>query len=311
MVVPLHYVHGQMMLISLCMRGAKLEFMTSFVFPSAVTKKLKTQEITCLSGVPYHFSALLSRGEFLTTDLPSLRWIGVTGGALSPDKLLKISDSKPDLDIHIGYGQTECSPRITRLDPAKIRSKPSSIGSVEPGLQIHVLNSQGLPVAEGATGELVVSGPSVMHGYWNDSKGTAKVIDSQGRLHTGDLAYRDSDGDIFIRGRVQAMIKSAGERIFPEELEAILQLHPAVSDVAVVGEPDELYGQLVIAHVALVEADLESIADTLKLVESHCLDHVPFARAPRRYQHWVALPRKDNGKIDKQRLIAPAEADQL
>lgn len=302
MVVPLHYVHGQMMLMSLTLRGARLEFMTNFVFPTAVTKKIKDQEITCLSGVPYHFAMLINRGKFLTTELPSLRWMGITGGAMNTESLLELAKSKPTVEIHIGYGQTECSPRITRLDPKKLIHKPSSIGSVEPGLVVEILDVGGMPVAEGETGELVVSGPSVMQGYWNDPASTAKVIDAQGRLHTGDLAYRDSEGDIFIRGRCQAMIKSAGERIFPEELEAVLRLHPYIADVAVVGEKDDTYGQIVIAHVVLHESNNSSSHEQLKAIEGYCLDHFTFAKAPRHYQLWSEFPYKENGKVDKQRL---------
>lgn len=302
MVVPLHYVHGQMMLMSVTMRGARLELMPSFVFPTAVTRKIKDQEITCVSGVPYHFSMLVNRGKFLSTELPSLRWIGITGGAMNTDALLALAQGKPSVEIHIGYGQTECSPRITRLDPHKLVRKPSSIGSVEPGLVVEMLDAHGQPVAEGETGELVVSGPSVMHGYWNDADGTAKVIDAQGRLHTGDLAYRDPEGDIFIRGRCQAMIKSAGERIFPEELEAVLVRHPHIAEVAVVGEKDDTYGQVVVAHIVLNDTKNMSSDEIVKDIESYCLDHFTFARAPRHYQIWQEFSYKENGKIDKSLL---------
>jgi long-chain acyl-CoA synthetase len=303
MVVPLHYIHGLMMLMSLQLRGSSLEFMPSFVFPSAVTQTLKNKDITGFSGVPYHFSALIERGKFLTTQLPQLRWICITGGTVTPDRILQLLEAKPNTEIHIAYGQTECSPRITMLDPERISRKPTSVGAAAPGLDIVFLNDAGEPVASGDTGELVVSGRNVMHGYWNDPENTASVIDELGRLHTGDLAYMDSEGDVFIRGRLQAMIKSAGERIFPEELEAILNKHPDVDSVAVVGQPDELYGQVVEAHIVLSSTSELPIEDTIKGIETFCLEHVPFARAPRRYQHWQEFPLKANGKTDKQHLI--------
>lgn len=308
MVVPLHYIHGLMMLMSLQLRGSSLEFMPSFVFPSAVTQTLKNKDITGFSGVPYHFSALIERGKFLSTELPNLRWVCITGGTFTPDRIMQLLESKPGTEIHIAYGQTECSPRITMLDPDKISRKPTSVGAAAPGLDIAFLNDAGLPVATGETGELVVSGRNVMHGYWNDAENTARVIDEQGRLHTGDLAYRDSEGDVFIRGRLQAMIKSAGERIFPEELEAVINKHPDVDSVAVVGQPDDLYGQVVEAHIVFSSHIELSIEDNMKRVEMFCLEHVPFARAPRRYQHWQEFPLKANGKIDKQHLIKNSNA---
>lgn len=303
MVVPLHYIHGLMMLISLQLRGSSLEFMPSFVFPAAVTQTLKNKHITGFSGVPYHFTALIERGNFLTTELPKLRWICVTGGTIPPDRIMQLLEAKPDTEIHIAYGQTECSPRITMLDPKRINRKPTSVGAAAPGLKIAFLDESGSAVANGDTRELVVSGRNVMHGYWNDPEATARVIDEQGRLHTGDLAYMDDEGDVFIRGRLQAMIKSAGERIFPEELEAILNKHPDVDNVAIVGQADQLYGQVVEAHILLSSDRVLSDAETKKNIESYCLEHIPFARAPRRYQYWDEFPLKANGKIDKQHLM--------
>lgn len=301
MVVPLHYIHGLMMLMSLQLRGSCLQFMNSFVFPSAVTQTLKKSRITGFSGVPYHFTALMERGNFLITDLPDLRWVCVTGGTFTPNRIQQLLDAKPQTEIHIAYGQTECSPRITMLDPARIGRKPTSVGSAAPGLTIEFLDDAGNSVEPGETGELVVSGPNVMRGYWNDPDNTSKVIDEKGRLHTGDLAYIDDEGDVFIRGRVQAMIKSAGERIFPEELEAVLSKHLNVQSVAVVGITDELYGQLVEAHIVLNDPEQGEIA--LKDIEAFCLEHVPYARAPRRYRLRSEFPLKANGKIDKQRLV--------
>lgn len=299
MVVPLHYIHGLMILMTMHLTGASIHFMNSFVFPKMIIRKLKETGVTGFSGVPYHFNALIERGGFLEADLPDLRWIGVTGGTCAKDRLQQISEAHPDLEIHISYGQTECSPRITALNPRKIPHKADSVGQVAAGLLLEFLDDEGNCVPPGELGELVVSGPNVMHGYWNDPSATARVIDAQGRLHTGDLGYMDSEGDVFIKGRLQAMIKSAGERIFPEELEAILSSCPVVLDVAVVGVADELYGQRVEAHVILnpdSDASLES-------ARKYCLEHTAFSRSPKHYHRWQSFPLKANGKTDKQQLI--------
>lgn len=308
MVVPLHYIHGLMILVAMQLRGASIEFMNSFMFPTMVTRKLGETGVTGFSGVPYHFSALIDRGGFLDADLPNLRWVGVTGGTITPDRLRQLREARPTLEIHISYGQTECSPRITLLEPGKIDSKPDSVGSVAKGLTVEFLDDEGQPVPDGEVGELVVSGPNVMKGYWNDEENTRRVIDEQGRLLTGDLAFIDDEGDIFIKGRKQAMIKSAGERIFPEELEALLNKHPDVADVAVAGIPDPLYGQRVEAHVVLGDSPTEdaSAAERLKAIQDFCLSKMPFARAPRQYHLWDKFPLKANGKTDKQQLMADA-----
>lgn len=304
MVVPLHYIHGLMILVTMHLRGASIRFMNSFMFPRLVTKKLQDTQVTGFSGVPFHFTALIERGGFLEADLPHLRWVGVTGGTCSKERLAQIRQAQPNIEVHISYGQTECSPRITALHPDKIDTKADSVGAVADGLTVQFLDPDGQPVADGELGELVVSGPTVMHGYWNDPENTARVIDAQGRLHTGDLAYRDEQGDVFIKGRLQAMIKSAGERIFPEELEAILNACPQVVDVAVVGVPDTLYGQVVEAHVIL-NPDTEA---SLEAVKKYCLSQVAFARSPKNYHRWEAFPLKANGKTDRQKLMERSQA---
>jgi acyl-CoA synthetase (AMP-forming)/AMP-acid ligase II len=299
MVVPLHYIHGLMILMAMNLRGACIQFMNSFLFPKLVTEKLQSSGATGFSGVPFHFTALIERGGFLSAELPHLRWIGVTGGRCSHERLMQLRQAHPDLQIHISYGLTECSPRITALHPDKIDNKSDSVGEVADGLTVEFLDEHGHPVASNDVGELVVSGPNVMHGYWNDADSTRRVIDEKGRLHTGDLAYMDDEGDIFIKGRVQAMIKSAGERIFPEELEKILSASGLVEDVAVVGMPDKLYGQRVEAHVILLADSDES----LEALKAYCLEHIAFSRSPKHYHRWREFPSKANGKIDKQALI--------
>ena len=310
MVVPLHYIHGLMILVTMHLRGAAIHFMNSFVFPKLVTRRLQQLGVTGFSGVPYHFTALVERGGLLEADLPQLRWMGVTGGTCPPERLQQIRQAQPSIELHISYGQTECSPRITALDPARIDTKPDSVGEVAEGLIVEFLGEDGQPVPRGELGELVVSGPTVMHGYWNDPESTRRVIDEQGRLHTGDLAYIDADGDVYIKGRIQAMIKSAGERIFPEELEAILNLSADVSDVAVVGVEDERYGQRVEAHVCILPDATDALAPgsdaetaMLQRIKAHCLVHVPLVKAPKVYHLWQEFPLKANGKTDKQTLM--------
>ncbi len=303
MVVPLHYIHGLMILVTMHLRGAGIRFLNSFMFPKLVTKKIIDTGVTGFSGVPFHITALIERGGFLEAQLPNLRWIGVTGGTCAAERLTQIRKEQPDIEVHISYGQTEASPRITALHPDKIDTKADSVGNVAEGLHVEFLDEAGNAVPQGEVGELVVSGPTIMHGYWNDPENTARAIDEQRRLHTGDLAYIDEEGDVFIKGRIQAMIKSAGERIFPEELEAVLNLSPQVVDAAVVGIPDPIYGQRVEAHLVLSDED----PNTLESVRKHCLDNVAFARAPKQYHRWSVFPLKANGKTDKQQLISAAD----
>jgi acyl-CoA synthetase (AMP-forming)/AMP-acid ligase II len=303
MLVPLHYVHGMLQMLIHLLNGAAVHLAGGFLFPRAIVGELADKRITGVSGVPFHLNALMDRGGLLQAPLPHLRWLAVTGGKFSRERLHRLRRHQPHVDIFITYGQTECSPRITVLDPVKIDRKPDSVGASPPGIRVRVVDEAGAPSPAGETGEVVVKGANVMAGYWRNPEDTARVIDKEGWLHTGDLGWFDAEGDLYLVGRKQAMIKSAGERVFPEEIERVIAGHPAVADVAVIGVPDAFYGQRIEADIQVAED--RCIPDTalLEEIRGYCLARIPLARAPRHFRLWRTLPRKANGKIDRQALI--------
>jgi len=311
MVVPLHYVHGLMQLFVHTLCGATIHFAKDFLFPNVVLDQLVRTQVTGFSGVPYHFAALIDRSVFLRTDLPHLRWITVTGGRMPRERIAQIREAKPALEIHIAYGQTECAPRATALDPRRIDRKPDSVGSPIPGVTVLILDDEGREVPRGELGEVVVAGDNVMAGYWRQPEATASVIDAAGRLHTGDLGRFDEEGDLFLAGRRDAMIKSAGERVFAEEIEAVLLQCDGVVDAVVVGVPDELAGQRIEAHVRVEQrlpAGEEAMQRLADRIRQQCLSRLPFARAPKAYHIWAEFPRKPNGKVDRQRMLQGPES---
>jgi acyl-CoA synthetase (AMP-forming)/AMP-acid ligase II len=180
-----------------------------------------------------------------------------------------------------------------------------------------VLDEHGRPVPRGRTGEVVVEGPNVMVGYWRNLPDTERAIDSPGRLHTGDLGWFDEEGDLHLAGRVDDLIKSAGERISPQEIERALRAVPGIKECVVVGAPDASLGQRIEAHVVL-EQEAEAGAGAgagagdgtadpaaiLARIRSHCARELPSQRMPRAVHLWPALPRLANGKLDKPRLAA-------
>ncbi len=311
MVVPMHYVHGLMQLLVHAIAGAKIYCYGSFAFPRKIVGLLRDTGVSGFSGVPFHFNALTTFGGFLDADLPQLKWLTVTGGKLPSDRILEILDNFAGLRFHVAYGQTECAPRATALDPDKLRDKPDSVGSAIPGVTVRLLDDDARPVAVGEVGEVAIGGPGVMVGYWNDPKGTAEVIDSEGRLLTGDLGKFDAEGDLYLVGRKSAMIKSAGERIVPEELENILLQLDSIEDAVVVGVADKLLGQKVVAH--LLMSTVVAAGETEQAVSEirdHVLNSIPFARAPKDYKCWSEFPRKANGKPDRQKLVAMGGRDE-
>lgn len=303
MLVPLHYVHGMLQMLIHLLNGATVHLAGGFLFPRVIVGELADKRITGVSGVPFHLNALMDRGGLLQARLPHLRWLAVTGGKFSRERLHRLRRHQPHVDIFITYGQTECSPRITVLDPVKIDRKPDSVGASPPGIRVRVVDETGTPLPAGETGEVVVKGANVMAGYWRNPEDTTRVIDTEGWLHTGDLGWFDAEGDLYLVGRKQAMIKSAGERVFPEEIERIIAGHPAVADVAVIGVPDAFYGQRIEADIQVAEGRQVSDTALQEDIRGYCLARIPLARAPKHFRLWRTLPRKANGKIDKQALI--------
>ena len=151
--------------------------------------------------------------------------------------------------------------------------------------------------AQGEIGDVVVEGPNVMAGYWRQPEATDAVIDDQRRLHTGDVGYLDEEGDLFLVGRKSQMIKSAGERIFPKEIENVLLGAEDVLEAVVVGVPDKILGERVEAHIRLTPGAVgqaeKAVIDRLR---RRCLERMPLARAPRHLHLWLEFPCRDNGK---------------
>jgi amino acid adenylation domain-containing protein len=305
MAVPLHYVHGVMQLLIHHLAGAGVHLAKDFAFPQQIVRALQKTEVTGFSGVPFHFNSLIENSNFLEADVPALRWLTVTGGRLDPTRIQTIRKARPDVDFLVAYGQTECAPRATALSPKRIDRKPNSVGSPIRGVRVLILDENGDERPQGELGDVVVEGPNVMAGYWQQPEATADVIDDQGRLHTGDVGYFDEEGDLFLVGRKSQMIKSAGERIFPQEIEKVLAGADKVLEAVVVGVPDRILGERVEAHVRFEpDAKDQSEKALIEGLRKRCLEQMPMARAPKRYHLWLEFPKRDNGKVDAMRLKA-------
>ncbi|HZJ72080.1 MAG TPA: class I adenylate-forming enzyme family protein [Planctomycetota bacterium] len=288
MLVPMHYVHGLMQLLVHVTAGATVHFAGDFLFPRDVVALLAERRIVEVSGTPWHVDLLVERGDLLSAELPALRRLGVVGGRLAPERIAR---------------------------------KPDSVGAPIPGVKVHVLDEQGRAVTRGRTGEVVIEGPNVMVGYWRRLQDTERAVDGLGRLHTGDLGWFDEEGDLHLAGRVDDLIKSAGERIAPQEIERLLRTVPGIRECVVVGAPDPSLGQRIEAHVVLEHEAAAAAAGQgtgdalaaatrvdpdalLARIRLHCGRELPLQRMPRAVHVWPALPRLANGKLDRPRLLA-------
>lgn len=203
----------------------------------------------------------------------------------------------PGTDIFIMYGQTEASPRLTYLDPADLQRKAGSIGKPIPGVRITIRGENSTPCGPWEVGEIVAEGDNIMKGYWGDPEETARVLRSDG-LHTGDMAWMDPEGYIYIVGRQSDIIKSGGHRICAKEIEEAILENPGVHEVAVVGEKDEILGESVTAYVVAKEPG----AIDPQAIKQCCSERLPDFMVPRKVVILGELPKTISGKIKKNEL---------
>jgi acyl-CoA synthetase (AMP-forming)/AMP-acid ligase II len=230
-------------------------------------------------------------------DLSSVRVI-INGGEKMPIPLIeRIGRTFPSAWFADAYGLTETVSGDTFLDRASIVSKLGSVGRPCLHLEIDVWDEEGRSVAAGERGEIVLRGPKVFKGYWRDDEATKKAF-AGGWFHTGDIGARDEDGYLFIVDRLKDMIVSGGENIAGSEVERVLYEHSSVLEAAVVGRPDERWGEVPVAFVVLREG---STAAPDELI-AHCGERLARFKVPKDVTFLPALPRNPSGKVLKREL---------
>jgi len=265
-------------------KGGKVVLERSFE-PARVLSLLAEKRVTTIMGVPAIYLFLSQEPAFADADLSSLR-LAVVGGAPMPEQLIRVWQAR-GIEIVQGYGLTEASPNVLCLPPEDAMLKMGSAGKPYPYVDVRL----------GDGGELQVRGPNVFPGYWKNPEATAVAL-RDGWLHTGDVAEVDADGCYRIRGRLKDMYISGGENVYPAEVEGVLHSHPAVADVAVVGVPDERWGE---AGVAFVVAK-EPVSDDVLL--EHCRERLAKYKVPKRVRFVEALPMSGMNKVLKDELRA-------
>ena len=204
---------------------------------------IERERVTTMMGVPANYLFMSHEPHFASADLSSLR-LAVVGGAPMPEPLLDVWAER-GVAIVQGYGLTEAAPNVLCLAPEDATRKAGYAGKPYPYVTCDLSEE----------GELLVRGPNVFPGYWRNDEATASAF-HDGWLLTGDIAERDDEGNYRIRGRLKDLVVSGGENVYPAEIEAVLHEHPAVADAAVVGVPDERWGEVCVAFVVLESAGL-------------------------------------------------------
>ncbi|MBK8167024.1 MAG: acyl--CoA ligase [bacterium] len=297
-ILPFHYSFGNSLLLTHVRCGGRVVVDNRFAFPQQVLATLADERCTGFSGVPSHYAILCARTDFLLRRHEHLRYLTQAGGAMSPELARMIREALPArIDVHVMYGQTEASARLASVPPDRLRDKYGSIGLAIPGVTLTVRRPDGSECDVHEPGEIVAAGPNVMRGYWNAPAESAAVLGQDG-LRTGDVAYRDEDGFLYVVDRLRNMIKAGANRVGSLEIEATLLRHPAVAEACVIGVPDELLGEAIEAWVVPHE---RSFADE-KLLLRHCALSLAAYKMPRRVRFVAALPRNSAGKVLKAAL---------
>lgn len=291
-VLPFYYSYGLSLLNTHLRTGASMVLNRS-IFLGSVIDEIKKYQCTGFAGVPSTYQILINKTNFLKEDFSSIRYFTQAGGKLANKFILEIANAFPKKLFFVMYGATEATARLSFLPPRLVKEKLGSIGKGIKNVKIRVLNAAGKPVKPGETGEIVASGPNIMKGYYKNLKATKEVI-KNGKFYTGDLATIDEDGFIYIIGRSNDMIKSAGYKVFPSEVEEVISGVKGVQDSAVFGQPDDILGEAVIAAVQAKNFS----EDFKKEIMNSCKKNLPSYKTPKQIIFFSQFPLNSSNKKD-------------
>ena len=299
LVAPLFHIGGlNVNSLIILQKGGHIVLHRSFD-PVRTLDDIARYRVTTMFGVPAMLLFMSQVPGFATADLSSLGTI-VCGGAPVPEPLMRVYADR-GVPINQGYGLTETAPFVTFLAPEWGMAKLGSAGKTPMFSELRIVDANGRDIGTPrVNGEVITRGPNIMKGYWNNQEATAAAIDPEGWFHTGDIGYLDEDGFLFIADRLKDMVITGGENVYPAEVESVLYDHPAIAEIAVIGLPDQQWGEAVVAIAALkpgATLDLETL-------RAFGTDRLARFKLPRQLEIVPALPRNPAGKVLKFELRA-------
>ena len=298
--VPMFHCFGMVLAMTASMTHGATIMPLPYFSPKPALACINNEKITAFHGVPTMFIALLGHDDFPKTDFSHMR-TGIMAGSPCPISVMQdVVDKMNMKQITIVYGQTEASPGCTMSSTDdSLEVRVSTVGRALPEIECKIVNPEtGEDCPDNVTGEFVARGYNIMKGYYKMPKATASAIDKDGWLHTGDLACRTPEGNYRITGRLKDMIIRGGENIYPKEIEEFIYTHPKVSDVQVIGVPDEAMGEEIMACVILKEGETMTIEEMKDYVRAHMAKH----KVPKYVDFMDAFPMNAAGKILKYKM---------
>ncbi|MDQ1002197.1 long-chain acyl-CoA synthetase [Neobacillus niacini] len=258
--------------------------------PDKTLELIDCEKITVFNGLPTMFAKIIQSPKLKEYNYSSLRILG-SGGASIPGELLKRIKADLGVEVLEGYGQTESTVCITTQRPREVKVV-GSVGIPIPGVELRIVTPDNQDVPQGEVGEIIFRGPNAFKGYYNKPEATAETI-SNSWVYSGDLGYQDEKGNLFIVDRKKDMIIRSGYNVFPREIEEYLYAHPAILECAVIGEPDDIVGEEIVAYVVTKNEITE------EELSSYCRKSMAKYKVPRIFRFMDELPKTTTGKITK------------
>lgn len=294
-VLPMYHIFGLNVVLGMSLMAGACVVLVQRFDPVTAVETFAARAVTIVPGAPPIWVAMsmmegLDRSAFSTVRL------ALTGAARMPQEVSERLRAKFGLDLREGYGLTEAAPVVT--SSVGVQNRPGSVGRAVEGVEVRIVDESNNDVPVGDSGEVWVKGPNVFVGYWNDLEATARVLDSDGWLHTGDIGLVDDDGYLYLVDRAKDLIIVSGFNVYPAEVEGVLMRHPAVLEAGVVGVSHPHTGEAVRAFVVLkpgAEADEDALID-------HCHDHIARYKCPSKVLVVDELPHNRLGKLLRRAL---------
>jgi acyl-coenzyme A synthetase/AMP-(fatty) acid ligase len=296
-VLQFFYCFGTSLLHTHLRVGGSVVMANSFVYPEVILNQMEETQCTGFAGVPSTYQTLLRNSTFPRRAFPALRKLQQAGGKLQPVLIDELVKSVPQAKVFVMYGQTEATARLSYLRPEDLPAKLGSIGCGIPGVTLRVIGEDGQPVQPGDVGEIYAWGENISPGYWNNAEASAEKF-FDGVLHTGDLATVDADGYIYVVDRKADFIKSYGFRVSSQRVEECIVELPDVVAAAVIGEPDDVRGEAILAFVVQRTGAALSGAEII----NHCAGRMANYMVPKEVLFLDKLPMNAHGKIVKNEL---------
>ncbi|MFC5585103.1 class I adenylate-forming enzyme family protein [Nitratireductor kimnyeongensis] len=306
--LPLSFTYGLYQLLVAIRSGATLVLEKNFAYPHAILEKACDEGVTGFPLVPTMAAMLATLKNLSHERLPPLRYMTNAAAHLPPAHIEALRALFPAARLYSMYGLTECA-RATFLAPEELERRPTSVGKALPGTEALVVDENGNEAAPNIPGELIIRGPHVMQGYWDDPVETARVLrsgpDGRGKfLHTGDLFKRDTEGFLYFIGRRDEVVKVRGEKVSPRQVDAVLSACPGVHEAVAFTTPDPIAGNRLDALVVPASPEL-----TEQVLARFCKQRLPDPMVPKSFIFRTELPKTPNGKIS--RRLAAMEATRI